>query len=97
MAGKSEHAYFGARADVNGFSGKGWDVPYYHRQAQVFKRISVPGEYREDGEDWEVVFDGPESVWELDTVRDFDSRILLYASSEWSRIRVEALTDARKN
>ena len=79
------------------FSGVDWDIAYYHRQAQVFKRIMIPGQYRDDGEDWEVVFDGPEDVWKLDQTVDFDSRILLYAGSQFALLRTREIPDARKN
>lgn len=79
------------------FGGKPWDTAWYHRLARVFKRIAVPGQYRDDGEDWQATFDGPESIWNLDGARDFDSRILLYAMSEFSRLRIQEIQAARKN
>ena len=80
------------------FSGENGDTKYYHRQLQIIQRVFVPGEYREDGEDWEVVFDSPESLWKLDAkAEDFDSRILYYAGSRFYQLRTEELPTARKN
>ena len=79
------------------FSSTAWDTAYYHRQSQVIRRVFVPGEYREDGEDWTWLSTGAESLWELDHDPDFDSRILMHAASRWAMLRMQELPNARKN
>lgn len=80
------------------YSGKGHDTWTYHRWAQIIERIVIPGEYRDDGQEYVVDVDGdPKVVWELEQSDDFDTRILLLTMSDWGRARMTEAGEAEKN
>ena len=80
------------------YSGKEHDTWTYHRWAQIIRRIVIPGEYRDDGQEYVVDVDGdPRTLWELDQSPDFDSRITTHTTSAWARARMTAVGDAEKN
>lgn len=80
------------------YSGEGWDSRWYHANARIFRRVLIPGDYTEDGQDQVFDIEGPEDLYNLERALEPDgARILLWSINHYARIRYEARPDAVKN
>jgi len=79
------------------YSGVQGDSEWYHSQARFLERVVVPGEYRDDGENWEYEIPDAQALWALEREPGFDARILLWAVSQLAQLRYTARPDAVKN
>jgi hypothetical protein len=74
-----------------------WESEYYHSLARMFERVTLPGDYTEDGQERVIEVTDARALWELEHRPDFDPQILLWTASQYAQQRAERLRTEAKN
>jgi hypothetical protein len=77
--------------------GEPWEAVHWWAQARIIERITVPGEYTEDGAGLVLEIGDGQALYDLMETPGFDWQILVWAREQYGRVRQERLQAEIKN